>query len=480
MFKDWKADTNSSKPVYEQIADYFKNMIREGRLTQGSLLPSQRDLCSLLNVSRPTISKALETLEYDRFIRLESRKKAVVRIDSGSIEHTPIDWDQYTRTAQHVETSEAYKFIHYIRSDINITNLFESYFGHDFYPYEPIGKAVDSAKRNIETIDHHSNFDIRGILSLRQAICNHLTKENIYSSPSQIVVFDNIQTAHIAIFRAMCNQNINCYLEEESVFFLDRILPSCVNFAPIQTDSYGVIPSDLINKVHKRRRGMLILDTHFSMPSCSSYPLHRKKEILNISSDLQLPIVECESIKDCWHEAKPVPSFKSLDNFQNVIYIFSLARPFMLAPMAAVVAPEALVSALLNVKLKNRVYTDVFSQIIMEKLLSENIYSDYMDSIRPLLIERCNQVDQLLHKHFDGIAHWEKPSYGVNFRLNFDFHISELFNLLRKEGLLLFPPEFFGSKKNFIWFCSTGVSLEKLDYAFSRIVYLLRKSGKVK
>jgi len=480
MFKDWHLDTNSGKTVYEQIADYFKTLIRDGRLTQGAVLPSQRDMCSIFDVSRPTISKALEVLEHERLIRLEDRKKPIVRVDSLNPDHMPIDWECYTRTAQHVETSEAYKFINYVRSDINITNLFESYFGHDFFPYKPMEQAVNSAKINMETMDHHSNFDIRGILSLRQTICNYLTKENIYSSPSQIVVFDNIQTAYIAIFRAMCNQNINCYLEEESLFLLDRILPSCVNFLPIQTDNYGVIPKDLSSKIYKKRKGMLILDTHYSMPSCASYPLHRKKEILNLSSEYQLPIVECESIKDCWHETKPVPSLKSLDNFQNVIYIFSLTRPFMLAPMAAVVAPEALVSALLNVKLKNRVYTDIFSQMVMEKLLAENIYTDYMNSIRPLLIERRDQVDLLLHNHFDGIAQWEKPAHGVNYRLNFDFSVSEIFNSLRKEGLLLFPSEFFGSRKHFIWFCYTGVSLEKLDYAFSRIVYYIRKSGKVK
>jgi GntR family transcriptional regulator of abcA and norABC len=116
--------------------------------------------------------------------------------------------------------------------------------------------------------------------------------------------------------------------------------------------------------------------------------------------------------------------------------------------------------------------------MIMEKLLSENIYSDYMDSVRESIIERCDEVDVLLHKYFDDLASWTKPTYGVTYRLNFNKSVIECINTLRKEGLLLFPPSFFGSGKNFIWFCYTGVSVEKLEHALSRISFHMRRTGK--
>lgn len=478
MFDDWRIDEHSDSPIYEQIADYFRKTIKNGHFVHGDVLPSQRDLCRLFQVSRPTISKALEMLEYDKLIKIELRKKAVVQVCQDNCDHAPIKWDEYTRVASHVETSEIYKFINYIRSDVNITNLFESYFGHDFAPYKPMEQAIESARKNIHSIDHHSNFDIRGILPLRQTICNHLAKEEIYASPSQVVVFDNIQTAYYSIFQVICGHSVNCYVEEESVFLLDKILPACVNFVPVQTDSKGVVPDALLKKLRTRRKGVLLVEPHFSMPACATYPIQRKKELLNIASEWSLPIVECETIRDCWHREKPVISLKAMDVNQNVIHIFSLARPFMIAPMAAIIAPEFLVPTLLNVKLKNSVYSDIFSQMIMEKLLSENIYSDYMDSVRESIIERCDEVDVLLHKYFDDLASWTKPTYGVTYRLNFNQSVTECINTLRKEGLLLFPPSFFGSGKNFIWFCYTGVSVEKLEHALSRISFHMRRTGK--
>ena len=443
MFDDWCIDKYSDCPVYEQIADYFRNIIKEGRFIHGDVLPSQRDLCEFFHVSRPTISKALEILEYDKLIKIELRKKAIVQFSQDNVDHSPINWEEYIRIASHIETGEIYKFINYIRSDVNITNLFESYFGHDFEPHKPMEKAIESARKNISSIDHHSNFDIRGILPLRQTICNHLAKEEIYASPSQVVVFDNIQTAYYSIFQVICGNSVNCYVEEESVFLLDKMLPTCVNFVPVQTDSYGIVPDALLKKLRTKRKGVMLIEPHFSMPACATYPLHRKKELLNIASEWNLPIVECETIRDCWHREKPVVSLKALDVYQNVIHIFSLARPFMIAPMAAIIAPESLVSVLLNVKLKKSVYSDIFSQMIMEKLLSENIYSDYMDDVRESIIERCDAVDVLLHKYFDGLATWTKPIYGVTYRLNFEQSVTECINTLRKEGFLLFPTKVF-------------------------------------
>ena len=59
---------NSGVPIYQQIADQFKNDILEGKLSQGEYLPSIRGLAKELRISVITTMKAYEQLEAEGLI----------------------------------------------------------------------------------------------------------------------------------------------------------------------------------------------------------------------------------------------------------------------------------------------------------------------------------------------------------------------------------------------------------------------------
>ncbi len=59
---------SSEKPIYEQITSQLKQMIINGELESGSLLPSMRMLAKELRISVITTKRAYEDLERDGFI----------------------------------------------------------------------------------------------------------------------------------------------------------------------------------------------------------------------------------------------------------------------------------------------------------------------------------------------------------------------------------------------------------------------------
>lgn len=59
---------SSGKPIYEQITSQIKNLIMNGTLREGDLLPSMRLLAKELRVSVITTKRAYEELERDGFI----------------------------------------------------------------------------------------------------------------------------------------------------------------------------------------------------------------------------------------------------------------------------------------------------------------------------------------------------------------------------------------------------------------------------
>ena len=60
-------DTSSMVPIYEQIIDQIKTMIRKQELKQNDQLPSVRALSKELKISALTVKKAYDELEREGF-----------------------------------------------------------------------------------------------------------------------------------------------------------------------------------------------------------------------------------------------------------------------------------------------------------------------------------------------------------------------------------------------------------------------------
>lgn len=69
---------SSDKPIYEQICLQIKNLIMNGTLSTGEILPSMRALAKDLHISVITVQRAYEDLTRDGFIETVSGKGSFV------------------------------------------------------------------------------------------------------------------------------------------------------------------------------------------------------------------------------------------------------------------------------------------------------------------------------------------------------------------------------------------------------------------
>ena len=65
---DLRPDPDDSAPLYLQLAKRLTEAIRNGRWSAGDALPSERQMCEILGVSRVTLRKALDTLAADGLV----------------------------------------------------------------------------------------------------------------------------------------------------------------------------------------------------------------------------------------------------------------------------------------------------------------------------------------------------------------------------------------------------------------------------
>jgi len=71
-------DTESRKPIYEQLAEGLKEMIARGELKEGVTLPPVRQLAADLGVNLNTVAVAYRQLQSEGLIRVKRGSGAVV------------------------------------------------------------------------------------------------------------------------------------------------------------------------------------------------------------------------------------------------------------------------------------------------------------------------------------------------------------------------------------------------------------------
>jgi GntR family transcriptional regulator len=74
-----RVDPTSDRPAYRQIADLLRADIREGRLPEGSRLPSERELIESFGAARGTVRQAIAELRTEGLIVIEHGRGAYVR-----------------------------------------------------------------------------------------------------------------------------------------------------------------------------------------------------------------------------------------------------------------------------------------------------------------------------------------------------------------------------------------------------------------
>lgn len=70
---------SGDKPIYEQIIGQIKNMVMNGTLKEGDMLPSMRTLAKELRISVITTKRAYEELEREGFVTTIVGKGSFVR-----------------------------------------------------------------------------------------------------------------------------------------------------------------------------------------------------------------------------------------------------------------------------------------------------------------------------------------------------------------------------------------------------------------
>ena len=173
----------------------------------------------------------------------------------------------------------------------------------------------------------------------------------------------------------------------------------------------------------------------------------RRHELVELSVDSRLPIIEDGAYRDLYFEDDaPLPSLKALDETGMVITLGSASKS--LAPglrIGWLVAAEPIVQRLADVKMQMDYGASVLSQWTFARFLTNGMYDEYVAGLKRELRHRRDRALVTLQEKMDGLVHWNVPSGGFYIWMTFDrpIRMNRLFQLAAERGVLLNPGDIY-------------------------------------
>jgi len=473
----WKPDRHSQQPLYEQIADHLEQRISYGEFPPGSLLPSERKLAEQLGVNRSTVIMAFAELRSTGII--ESRTGSGTRVSATkwgvAPKHTP-NWKRYSEGGGFLPNLP---FMRKIREALahnpELIDFASGELAGDLAPNDEIA-ALMSEHRYTSYLGYDNP---QGYIPLRQALVSYLeTYRNIRTTEASVLVTSGSQQSLYLITQCLLSPGDAVAIEDPSYCYsLPMFQSAGLRLFRLPVDRYGIDPDDVRALYKKHRIKMVFTNPNFQNPAGTVLAADRRMRLLEVASELALPIVEDDPFSLTAYDGIPPSPLKAMDEVGSVLYIGSFSKIAASGlRIGWMVAPRAIAERLADARQQMDFGLSVIPQQVAAQFLNSPYFEPHLDRLRAQLQFKRDLLVESLHRELGELIRFEIPQGGLHLwcKLAPDIHDGKLLEEAVRRGVVFVPGSVYGSDSGFIRFTFARARTEDIPSGIARFAEALR------
>ena len=306
-------DATEEDPLFLQIATRVRTAITVGHLLPGARLPSSRALAAQLAIARGTVDAAYALLAGE-----------------GAIETRAVGGDDRIREwlagGSRWRSRRRWCFPPHRRPNSAGPRPFQMGLpALDVFPRKLWSSLVVRAARSMQPGDL-AGADPAGSVGLRQAVAAYLgVARGIKCTPEQVLITGGYQGALALVRSVLVRPGDPVWMEDPGYHLTRMALETAgARVVPVRVDSEGLRVAAAINAAPKAKLAV-VTPTH-QCPTGVALSLPRRLELLAWAMDAGSWILEDDYDSEFRYVGRPLPSLKSLDRGQRVLYAGSFSK----------------------------------------------------------------------------------------------------------------------------------------------------------
>jgi len=303
----------------------------------------------------------------------------------------------------------------------------------ELFPIERIRDATDTVlqERGQEAMQYSTT---EGMPELRELIARRLSAGSLKISPNNILITSGSQQAIDMIARIFLDEGDSVIVENPTyVGMMTSWRPFYLNFLAVPTDNDGLIVDELEPLLAQNPKIMYSIPT-FQNPMGTTLTRERRTKLAQLLTKYNVPFVEDNPYGELRYSGDPVPSVLEMEAAArgsttvdgSVIYTGTFSK--VLTPglrIAWVVAHEAVIDKLVQVKQATDLHTSTFNQFVSYEVARDDEFlAEHVKMLRNVYRQRRDLMLQTMEENFPQEVTWTKPEGGLFLMVTMPEHLN--------------------------------------------------------
>jgi DNA-binding transcriptional MocR family regulator len=398
--------------LYEQVAQKLQEQVASGVYRQGERVPSVRRLSDQLDVSISTVVEA--------YRRLESRGVLEARPQSGYYVRTrlwqpPAQPDISKPHSSPTAVSVSALALKVLRAsrDPEVLQLGVAAPHPSLLPTKTLnGILARIARRNTEKGD---GYDFPpGSPELRRQIARRALDAGCTLSPEDIVTTSGCQEALSLCLRAVTKAGDTVAIESPAFYgTLQTIEQMGLKAIEIPTcPRKGISIEALKLALERWKIKACLVVPNFSNPTGAVMPDERKKRLVQLLAEREIPLIEDDINGDLSHVAPRPKAAKSYDRKGLVMLCSSFSKTLAPGYRVGWVAPGRWREQIEHLKYVSTMATATLPQLAIAEFLERGNYDHYLRKTRALYAQGIERMTHAVARYFPDGTRTTQPAGG--------------------------------------------------------------------
>lgn len=459
-------DKKRRTPVYLQIVSQIKEKIMNGTLVDGYALLSERELAQKLGVHRNTVVRAYHELKADGLITSYQGVgyRVSCRQEESAKKGRAVNWQAMIKE-EYLELESAFDDLFYKSQAESKISFAAGMAAGEVYSQEEVAECL---ARIISGGKGPSYFytPYQGDPELRRQIAAFMRTKGVLTSPGQIQIFSENNQALDFLVTLLISPGDVVFTEESNSPDVYRAMELAgARLITIPMDEDGMICDNLGPLIETHRPKFIYVNCSYHNPTGIILSLERRKKLLELSYRYRVPIIEEDEASELFFEGRRMPTLKSMDTGENVIYMYSFS--LTLVPgmgISFLIASKEVIKSLSNLVSVRLVTLDWMPQQLACQYLRDGTFLRKLEDFRRIYKKKRDQMCRCLNKAAETIPlSYKKPEGGVYLwvKLPSGTDACRLVKETEKQGVSFMAGNMFFHDKN------SGGDYIRLNYSYA-------------
>lgn len=436
---------------YEQVATLLSEQIARGIYQTGDRLPSIRHLSEQMGFSISTIQEA--------YLLLEQRGVTEVRPKSGHFvtrQHAPLpDLPQMPEySVRPEETSTWAKVFHllYQAQSADTLSLGRAVPNLSVGTLKPLQRSLAALTRRGELRGLSYDY-ILGCDELRKQITRLAVDSGCNLSSEEVIITSGCQEALASSLRAVTQPGDTVVVDSPSFYGSLQAIEACgLKTLELPTDPRTGISLEAMQLAFDQWsvKACLVTPT-FNNPLGYTMPDERKRQLLDLLSRYDIPLIEDDVYGDLGYAAPRPRSIKSFDTEGRVILCSSFSKTLAPGLRVGWVAPGRYASRVMHMKYISSMSSATLPQLAVADFIARGGYDRHLKRVRSVYQRGRDYLLEWITRYFPEGTRVSNPQGGFLLWVELPPEVDSMALTRRalRQGVGVAPGELFSSTGKF-------------------------------